>query len=119
MFDVPEKLAAPPAGDVAPSFATVKVYRLDGPTFPGRTHGGAVPPGKERQPPVGEGQAAALHDDPPDQPSLGQGGHDLVEAGARDAQQPAHMLRRDSRPVVEQVEDALLGGLQQGWQQPV
>ena len=119
VLGVSEELAAPPAGDVAPSLGNAGVYRLDAPSLPGRAHGRAVPPGQERQPPVGKGQAAALHDDPQDQSGLGQGGHDLVEAGKRDVQQAAHMFRRDSRPVVEQVEKALLGGLQQGRQQPV
>ena len=119
MLGVSEELAGPPAGEVAPSFGNAGADGLDAPTLPGRAHGGAVSPGQESQPPVGEGQPVAFDGDSLDQPGPGQRGHDLVEAGARDAQQLAQVLRGDSRPVVEQVEDALLGGLQQGWQQPV
>ena len=59
VLDVPEKLAASPAGDIAPAEWGLRVCGRHAPPPLGHAHGGAVPAGQERQPRVGEGEAAS------------------------------------------------------------
>ena len=55
--DVAEELAAARAGDVAPGQGVCHIAGRGAPALPGGAHGGAVPPGQQRQSPVGQDQA--------------------------------------------------------------
>ena len=59
VLDVPEQLAAPCAGDVAPCERSAGVDGGRAPPPAGGSHGHAVPACEQRQPPVGEGEAPA------------------------------------------------------------
>ena len=86
---VPEQLAGPPAGDVAPVEGAFGVLRGDAPPLSRHGHGGAVPAGQERQPPVGEGQPSARAAGPGRQAEAFEGDDARGETlWVRDAHQP-------------------------------
>ena len=82
-------------------------------------HGRAVPAGQEGQGPVGEGHAPAPGDGPDDEAEPFEGGDDLGGPGDRDGHQSGQVRQGDPGPVGNQVEGALLGGLEGGGQQIV
>ena len=119
VLDVPEQLAGPPAGDVAPLQRTFGVFGGDAPPAPRHGDGGAVPAGQQGQPPVGEGQASACVAGAGRQAESFEGDDDPGGPLGRAVQQPGQLLEGDPGPVGDQVEGALLCGLEQDWQHVV
>ena len=116
---VPEQLAAPPAGDVAPLERAFGVLQGDAPPLARHGHGCAVPAGQERQPPVGEGQPSARAAGPGRQAEAFEGDDAVGDPLGRDAHQPGQLLEGDPGPVGDEVEGALLYGLEKDRQHVV
>ena len=120
VLDVPEKLSAAPAGEIAPLDGGVGVYGSDAPPPLGRANRGAVPSGERSQPPVGDGETAAALDGgdqrevqdrkPPD---------DLGEPRPLQPHKRAQVGVGEPRPIGEQVEGALLDGFEHRGQHPI
>ena len=119
MLRVPEQLAAPPAGDVAPLERAFGVLQGDAPPLARDGHGGAVPAGQERQPPVGEGQPSSRAAGPGRQAEAFEGDDAVGDPLGRDAHQPGQLLEGDPGPVGDEVEGALLYGLEKDRQHVV
>ena len=58
VLQVAQQLAAAGAVDVSPGHRDFRLDRRGAPALSGQPHGGPVPVGQHRQPPVGKGQAA-------------------------------------------------------------
>ncbi len=118
VFQVAQQLAAAGAADVAPGHRGLRLDRRGAPALPGQSHGGPVPAGQRRQPPVGKGQAAASFRTRGNyQAQLPEPFQHLVEPGPPHSHQLAQVSRLQPGPVGQQVQGALLAGLQQGGQQ--
>ncbi len=116
---VPEQLAGPPAGDVAPLEGAFGVLQGDAPPLPRHGHGSPVPAGQERQSPVGEGQPSARVAGPGREAEAFEGDDALGGPLGRYAQQPGQLLEGDPGPVGYEVEGALLYGLEKDRQHVV
>ena len=93
VLHVPQQLAAPPAGDVAPVWRTPFVQRRDAPPFPCQPHGGPVPAGQHGQAWVGEGEATARCGRANHKAEVLQGGDYLGRPRAGDAHQARQVVR--------------------------
>ena len=119
VLDVPEQLAAPRARHVVPDERGAGEQWSGAPPLLRDGDRGAVPAGQERQGPVGEGHAPAPCDGPGDEAEPFEGRHQLGGPGDRDGHQPRQVRQGDPGPVGDEVEGALLGGLEGGGQQIV
>ena len=111
VLHVPENLAPPAAGDVAPLHRGVGVPLGDAPPLPRKADGGAVPAGEQGQPPVGDHEASARVEGARRQAESLQGVDLLRSPLGRDAQQPGQVSQGDPRPVgdgVETITDLLM-----------
>ena len=119
VFDIPEQLAASPAGDVAPVQRGLRVCGRHAPPLPRGAHRGPVSAGEHRQPPVGNGKAVASIDMEIDREAQPLEPHeDAGEHRTVHSKELSQVGGSNPGPVREQVECVLLGGLEQGGQHP-
>ena len=116
VLHVAEELPAAPAPDAAPACCGPGVGGSGAPPLLGSAHGGPVPAGQQGQPRVGEHQPPLGGGYAGGQPETLKGRRELGGPLIGDAQQPGQVAQGEPGPVGEQVEGALLGGLQEGGQ---
>ena len=119
VLDVPEQLAAPAAGDVAPVVGGFGVHGGDAPPPPRHGDGGAVPTGQERHAPVGESESSAPVDGPGHEAEPFEGVDELGRAALGDGHQARQLRAEQPGPVVDKVEGALLRGFEKDGQSAV
>ena len=114
-----EQLAGVPAAQSAPVPVATGIEGRGAPAPPGRVHGGAVTASHECEPAIGEDEAPLRGGGAGGEPEVLQRPRDLGEPRGGDAEQPLQVRWCDPGPVADQVEGALLGGLEQGGEQVV
>ena len=119
VFGVPQQLPRSPAGEIAPLQGGLGVFEGDAPPSLRHADGRAVPTGQERQRPVGEDDASARVAGAVHEPEAFKGVDELGGPLGRDAHEPGQLLESDPGPVRNQVEGALLGGLENDGQHMV
>ena len=118
VLQVAQQLAAAGAVDVAPGQRRFRLHRGGAPALPGQPHGGPIQAGQHRQPPIRKGQTAAFFRTRGNyQSQLPDPFQHPVEPGAPHSHQLPQVGRLQPGPVGQQVQGALLGGLQQSGQQ--
>ena len=119
VVQVPQQLAGAPAGDGSPVPVFAGIQGRGAPAPSGRSYRCAVAASDDGQAAVGQDQAAFRGGRAGGHPKILQGGDELGEPRAGDPEQPLQVPGSDPGPVGEQVDDALLGWLEQGGQEVV